>query len=221
MTLAEAWERDASEWAALVRSGGDRLYERNLAAFRELLPRPGRLTVDVGCGEGRIARELRAGGHRVIGIDASETLVGLAREADPDGDYRVADAAALPIADGEADLVVSFMVLMDLEDLDGALDDAARVLEPGGQLVVSLVHPLATAGEYADDRSAFVVVHPYLEERRLRFPLGLSTSTTVHRPVTRYVTALAEAGFLVERIQELTGRPDALVPFFLQIRARR
>jgi SAM-dependent methyltransferase len=221
VSLAEAWERNATEWAALVRSGRDRLYERNLAAFRELLPPPGRLTVDVGCGEGRIARELRAGGHRVVGVDTSQTLVALAREADPGGDYRVADAAALPLAEGEADLVVSVMVLMDLEDLDGALREAARVLERGGRLVASLVHPLATGGEYAQDRARYVVKEPYLEERRLRFPLGASASTSVHRPVSRYVTALAEAGFVVERLHELTGRPDALMPFFLQIRTRR
>ncbi|MFN2472129.1 MAG: class I SAM-dependent methyltransferase [Gaiellaceae bacterium] len=221
MSLADGWERNASEWASLVRSGGDRLYERNLVAFRELLPPPGRLTVDVGCGEGRLARELRVGGHPVVGVDASETLVALAREADPDDDYRVADAAALPFAEGEADLVISFMVLMDLEDLDGALREAARVLEPGGRLVASLVHPLATAGDYAGHRASFLVDHPYLEERRLQFPLGASESTTVHRPLSRYVIALAEAGFVVERLHELTARPDALVPFFLLLRARR
>jgi ubiquinone/menaquinone biosynthesis C-methylase UbiE len=107
MSLAEAWERNAAEWAALVRSGGDRFYERNLAAFLELLPPPGRLTIDVGCGEGRITRELHARGDRVVSVDASETLVALARDADSAGDYRVADAAALPFADGEADLFVS------------------------------------------------------------------------------------------------------------------
>jgi ubiquinone/menaquinone biosynthesis C-methylase UbiE len=209
VSLAEAWERNAAEWAAHVRSGGDRMYERNLGAFRALLPAPGRLTVDVGCGEGRIARELRALGHRVVGLDASETLVGLAREADPDGDYRVADAAALSLADGEADLVVSFMVLMDLDDLDGALEEAARVLEPGGRFVAALVHPVATAE--AD----------YLRERRLEFPLRDSVSTIVHRPLSRYLNALAEAGFSVDRLDELTGRPDAPMPFFLHIGARR
>ena len=209
MSLAEAWERNAAEWAALVRSGGDRFYERNLAAFLELLPPPGRLTIDVGCGEGRITRELHARGDRVVSVDASETLVALARDTDSAGDYRVADAAALPFADGEADLFVSFMVLMDLEDLDGALAEAARVLEPGGFLVASLVHPLATAAET-----------PYLGEQRLEFPLGDSTSTMIHRPLSRYVGALAQAGFVVEHLHELSGRPDAPMPFFLHIRAR-
>ena len=156
-----------------------------------------------------------------MGVDAAESLVRLAREADPHGDYRVAHASALPFAEGAADLVVSFMVLMDLEDLEGALHEAARVLGAGGRLVVSLVHPLATAGEYTEGRARYVVEEPYLEERRLRFPLGASTSTSVHRPMSRYVTALAEAGFVVERLHEITGRPDALVPFFLQLRARR
>jgi ubiquinone/menaquinone biosynthesis C-methylase UbiE len=49
----------------------------------------------------------------VIGVDASETMVAAAREADPDGEYVAGDAAALPLPDGHADLVVAFMSLME------------------------------------------------------------------------------------------------------------
>jgi ubiquinone/menaquinone biosynthesis C-methylase UbiE len=60
------------------------------------VPAPGRATLDVGCGEGRVTRDLAARGHRVIGIDASPTLLGAATDADPDGHYQLADAVALP-----------------------------------------------------------------------------------------------------------------------------
>jgi 2-polyprenyl-3-methyl-5-hydroxy-6-metoxy-1,4-benzoquinol methylase len=58
------------------------------------LPSPGRLTLDIGCGEGRLARDLKELGHHVAGIDSSPSLVAAAREFDPSMDVRLADAAA-------------------------------------------------------------------------------------------------------------------------------
>ncbi|TMA36985.1 MAG: methyltransferase domain-containing protein [Deltaproteobacteria bacterium] len=52
--------------------------------FLALLPPPRRLTLDLGCGEGRLSRDLETRGHRVVGVDGSPTLVRLAREADAD-----------------------------------------------------------------------------------------------------------------------------------------
>ena len=54
-----------------------------------LLPAAGRVTLDVGCGEGRVAGDLVGGGHTVTGVDTSPTLLAAAREADPDGTYRL------------------------------------------------------------------------------------------------------------------------------------
>ena len=53
-------------------------------AFFALVPAPGAATLEVGCGEGRVARDLVARGHRVTGLDASPTLLRAAAEADPD-----------------------------------------------------------------------------------------------------------------------------------------
>src|SRR4051794_40591712 len=117
MTLHEAWEAHAAEFAAWVRRPGHDSYDRfHRDQFLDLVPPAGRLTVDVGCGEGRLARDLRARGHTVVAVDASPTLVALAREAEPAMDVRLADAAALPLADGAADLVVAFMSLHDMDD---------------------------------------------------------------------------------------------------------
>jgi ubiquinone/menaquinone biosynthesis C-methylase UbiE len=88
------------------------------------------VTLDIGCGEGRLPRDLTARGHEVIGIDASPTLIEHARRADSDGAYRVADATALPVPDASVDLVTAFMVLHDVDDLDAALREIARVMRP-------------------------------------------------------------------------------------------
>src|SRR6266536_2846545 len=69
------------------------------AAVDAMVPQPGRRTLEVGCGEGRVARDLRRRGHQVIALDRSRTLVRYAQAADPDGRYLVADAAALPFPD--------------------------------------------------------------------------------------------------------------------------
>jgi SAM-dependent methyltransferase len=65
--------------------------------------------VDVGCGEGRLARDVKELGHTILALDRSPAMVLHARTADQVLDVRTADAAALPLADGEADLIISFM----------------------------------------------------------------------------------------------------------------
>jgi SAM-dependent methyltransferase len=98
-TLREIWDAQSSEWARWVRTPAhDRAnQELNVPALVELLPPPGRATLDVGCGEGRFGRVLTGLGHRVVGVDASPAMVALAVETQ---DAVVADAAALPFADG-------------------------------------------------------------------------------------------------------------------------
>ena len=92
------------------------------------MPPPGRATLDLGCGEGRVTRDLTARGHPAIGVDLSPTLVRMAAEADPGGDYRVAHASELPFDDDAFDLVVAYNVLMDVDELGAAIAEAARVL---------------------------------------------------------------------------------------------
>jgi ubiquinone/menaquinone biosynthesis C-methylase UbiE len=135
MNLRDAWERHAEEWIAWARTPGhDHYFWRfNLPRFLELLPSPGRLTVDVGCGEGRLPRELQHLGHRVVGIDSSMTLVRAAAAMEP-GLFAVADAGRLPLRSRCADLVVAFMSLHDFDDMSAAISEAWRVLARGRNL---------------------------------------------------------------------------------------
>ena len=221
-SLREIWEEQAQEWSELVRSDGDVPYGWNAPAFLELLPPPGRLTVDVGCGEGRFTRELAAVGHVVVGVDASTTLVRLARDADPTGDYRLADAATLPFDDASADLVVAFMSLHDIDDCATTVREAARVLRSQGRFCFAIVHPIASAGEFAQDES-FVVTDSYLSRFRRRYPLGAAEIESLHRPLEDYFRALEEAGLVVEAIRELPTRRrvPGRIPMFLHVRALR
>ena len=92
--LRAAWEEGASAFVAWARKPGHDsywLFHRDL--FRELLPPPGQRTLDLGCGEGRLSRELKALGHDVAGVDASPTMLAAARAArilEPGGRHCVA-----------------------------------------------------------------------------------------------------------------------------------
>src|SRR5215471_5959528 len=98
MRLQECWETNAAEWIEWARAPGHDSYWRfHRDQFLRLVPAPARMTVDIGCGEGRLTRHLKQLGHNIVGIDASPSLVAAARELDPSLDVRLADAAALPL----------------------------------------------------------------------------------------------------------------------------
>jgi ubiquinone/menaquinone biosynthesis C-methylase UbiE len=141
LTFNEDWEREALNWIAWARTPGHDEYWDYSPLFFELVPAAGRATLDLGCGEGRVTRDLVAHGHTVASVDASPTLLQAAREADPTGTYVLADAAALPFADASFDLVVAYNSLMDLGDMPGAVREAARVLQCGGRFCVCVTHP--------------------------------------------------------------------------------
>ena len=70
--LRRAWEEHGPAWLAWAREPGHDSYWRfHRDAFLELVPEPGRRTLDLGCGEGRFSRDLQRLGHDVTGLDAS------------------------------------------------------------------------------------------------------------------------------------------------------
>jgi SAM-dependent methyltransferase len=83
---------------------------------------------------------LRAGAE-VVGVDLSPAMVARAREAAPDAELVVGDVTALPFADGSFDVVVSAFVVFFLDDPTAGLREWARVLGPGGRLVMATWAP--------------------------------------------------------------------------------
>jgi ubiquinone/menaquinone biosynthesis C-methylase UbiE len=122
MNLRDAWEAHASQWIDWARAPGHDSYWRfHRDQFLSLLPPPGRWTVDIGCGEGRLSRDLKALGHHVVGVDGSPSMIAAARDVDPSMDLRLADAAALPLEDASVDLAVAFMSLQDVDAMPAAV----------------------------------------------------------------------------------------------------
>jgi SAM-dependent methyltransferase len=219
--LHERWEAEATAWARWVRTPRHDAwhFRLNWPAFLHLLPAPGRLTLDLGCGEGRGGVALRERGHRVIGVDAAPTMAGLARETGAYEEVQLADAAALPLDGGAVDLVVAYMPLHDIEDLAGALRETARVLAPGGRLCTAIVHPLSSAHLGSDDEV------PYFEQRRYTDVVerdGLEmTFHGIHRPLDDYFGALRAAGLIVEALREPAPSDEDVAAFADLAKARR
>ncbi len=147
MSLRDAWEARAPDWVRWARSPelDDHFWRFHLPEFLRFVPAAGRLTVDVGCGEGRLGRVLATTGHRVLGIDASLTSARAAASHPEGHPVVVADAVRLPLADQVADLAVAFMSLHDFDDVRTAVAEVARVLVPGGRFCVALLHPVVSA----------------------------------------------------------------------------
>jgi ubiquinone/menaquinone biosynthesis C-methylase UbiE len=212
VSLGAAWEENAEAWVALVR-GEDNFFGPVAETFVELLPPPPARTLDVGCGEGRLGALLAERGYAVVGVDASPTMVRYAQERH---EAFVADAAALPIADAHFDVVIAFMCLHDMDDLDGAVRETARVLVPAGRFCIALKHPFLSASGRRDDLDQATLTRPYHEPFVYEPRIG---GRSMHRPVQDYAAALERAGFLIDTLRELAPADRPHLPGVLLIRA--
>lgn len=123
--------------------------------------RPDAVLVDVGCGAGLLAPHLEGKGYRHVGVDVTYSALEQARAH---GLRTVqGDAAAIPLADATADVVVAGEILEHVVDLPATVAELCRVLRPGGRLVVDTLNATAV--------SRLVVVH--LGERLPRVPQGI------------------------------------------------
>lgn len=108
---------------------------------RELLDTlPAGRALDAACGTGRHAAYLASRGHEVTGVDSSPDMLAIARGKVPAASFAEADLGALPVPDGEFDLVVCALALPHVPDLAPVLAEFHRVLRPGGHLILSDVH---------------------------------------------------------------------------------
>jgi SAM-dependent methyltransferase len=222
--LSEHWEHHAEDWIAWARtSAHDGFWDGTWPTLREVLPPPTGLTVDLGCGEGRLGRELMRLSYEVVGIERSPTLVSAAVTAEPSLPVARSDAAMLPLPDCSVALVVACMSFMDIDDLAGAVAECGRVLVPGGHLCVALVHPFVSALDPSSFHTdAIRLNEPYLVSRRYEDHVardGLKmTFASMHRPLDEYVAAWKETGLVVTDLREFG---DGLVPWLMVVRTMK
>jgi ubiquinone/menaquinone biosynthesis C-methylase UbiE len=186
-------------------------------------PLPIGTALDAACGTGRHARYLHARGHRVIGVDATPEMLDLARRAVPDADFRPGDLTALPVETGSVDLVVCALALSHCEDIARPVSELARVLRPGGHLVISDFHPfqLLLGGNafFLDGKGRAGFVRSFAhtcDEYFAAFGAAGLQVTRCLEPCMDEVAVEMAAGGLMEVAPEafrgaLLGTPEALI----------
>ncbi len=199
-----------------------------------------RRIVDIGTGEGQVARLLAEGGAEVVGIDPIPAQIDEAERRGGGPRYVLAPAATIPLQNASVDGAVACLVFEHIDDVDEAIAEVARVLEPGGRFLFLLNHPLLQTPNsgWIDDQmleppeqywriGAYLIEQATVEEVQkgvfIRF---------IHRPLSRYLNALADHGLVLEHMHEPAPpegfiaqapqfREAATVPRLLALRLRR
>ncbi|MDZ7734152.1 MAG: excinuclease ABC subunit UvrC [Acidimicrobiia bacterium] len=206
----DLWERHAGWWQRTFTDGADPEYEEQILPLAVKHLDGARHVVDVGTGEGQLARALAARRVRVVGVDPTGAQVTEARRRGGGPLYGRAAAAALPFADGSFDAAVACLVFEHIHEVDEAVAEVARVLEPGGRFVFLSNHPLLqTPGSgWIDDQvldppEQYWRVGPYLVEDEVEEQVERGVFVPfVHRPLSRYVNTMAAAGLRITHMDE-------------------
>jgi SAM-dependent methyltransferase len=127
------WGARARDWANIQEDTVRPVYE---AVLERTLVARGTRYLDVGCGAGGAVRMAAARGAQVSGIDAAESLLAIARERTPDGDFHIGDLEALPFDAATFDVVTGFNSFQYAANPAVALREAQRVAKPQGVIVV-------------------------------------------------------------------------------------
>jgi len=255
IAVGQFWNSNADAWTKLSRAGYDVYRDHlNTPAFFEILPEIDGLSgLDIGCGEGHNTRLLAQRGARMIGIDIADAFVRHAEteeKRNPLGiTYRIASAVELPFPDSAFAFATAFMSFMDIPETERILAEAFRVIQPGGFLQFSILHPCFNPPHRRtcrdeDQHTYAIEVGDYFVDARGR--IDEWTFTTVpqagrqqkfkiprfHRPISQWLNLLIDAGFVVERCEEPypsdeivrlhpTLQHAQVAAFFLHVRVRK
>jgi 2-polyprenyl-3-methyl-5-hydroxy-6-metoxy-1,4-benzoquinol methylase len=210
------WDASAAAWIAVQGDDGDfgRVHVLDapmLALIGQMAPAN---VLDVGCGEGRFCRMLSARGLAATGIDPTAALIAQARALHPAGDYRVETAEAMTV--GQFDLVVCYLSLIDMPDLDAALARIVAAIRPGGHLLIANLTSFNTAAVHLGwhkppTGEPIFPIDDYLAERPRRTAWAGIDIINHHRPLKRYMQALLGHGLMLTHFDEppATGGPAA------------
>ena len=235
----DPWERHASWWQEEFTEGADPEYEEQIIPLVAEHLAGARRVLDIGTGEGQLARlAAKLGADVVAGLDPTWAQLAAARERAGGPVYLRGAAARLPFPDVSFDAVIACLVFEHIEDYEEAIAEVGRVLVPGGRFLFFLNHPLLQTPNsgWIDDHileEQYWRIGPYLTEDLSMEEVAPGVHLPfIHRPLHRYVNAMAEAGLLVERMEEPAPPPGflerayeyreaATIPRLLFLRARK
>ncbi|GAC1588070.1 MAG: class I SAM-dependent methyltransferase [Acidimicrobiales bacterium] len=216
LTAGDHWERTAEWWQIEFTDGADAEYEEQILPLAKTHLAGAARVLDVGCGEGQVGRVACAAGSRVVGLDPTWSQLVVAKERAGGPAYLQGSGGSLPFATGSFDGAVACLVVEHIADVDGVIAEIARVLEPGGRFVLFVNHPLLqTPGSgWIDDHilmEQYWRIGPYLTEDTTMEEVANGVILPfVHRPLSRYINALADHGLFVTHMEEPAPPPGFL-----------
>jgi SAM-dependent methyltransferase len=213
LTEGDHWERTATWWQDEFTDGADPEYEEQILPLAAEHLHGARKVLDIGCGEGQVSRLAQRGGANTVGIDPTWAQLVVAQERAGGPTYLQGQAGRLPFKDASFDAVVACLVFEHIDDMEGAIAELARVLEPNGRFVFFLNHPLLQTPNsgWIDDHilmEQYWRIGPYLIEDTTMEEVAQGVVLPfVHRPLSRYINAMAAHGLLVTRMEEPAPPP--------------
>lgn len=205
------WVRHAAWWREQLAT--DASYEELTKPMIEsLLPFAGPRLLDLGCGEGRIARHLQSAGREIVGLDRNPELA-----AEAGVPAFVAELPYLdPVRNGSFDGAYVVLVLEHIADLSRFFYETARVVRSGGVLAALVNHPVITAPGATTvvdptDNEVFWRWGSYFEPGVTVEEVGDQTMEFHHRSMGRLLTAAAESGWLLDELIEQPGTGEGSI----------
>jgi SAM-dependent methyltransferase len=227
-TSQELWESHAQWWIVGFTAGADPEYNEQILPLAAEELAGARRVLDVGCGDGQVSRLAAGldGVEVVVGVDPTWNQISVAAERGGASGFASAFADELPFADDSFDAVVACLVFEHIDEVDQAIAEVARVLQPGGRFCFFLNHPLLQTPDsgWIDDQvieppEQYWRIGPYLVEAETIEEVELGVHIRfIHRPLSRYINALANNGLYVERMVEPAPPPGflALAPEYVE-----
>ncbi len=217
MKKQTGWDSVAGEYeAGFIKNDGS--YHATVILpnlMRVVGPKSGQKILEVGCGDGFFAGEFAAAGAEVEGSDIASAMITEAKKKYPHLRWYVAGADNLSFAKPALyDTVVVVLALQNIENLQGAISEAARVLKPKGSLVFVLNHPVfripkkTSWGFDEATNTQYRRLDAYLSESTEEIDMdpgktaGKRTTLSFHRPLQLYIKVLAKNGFGVVGFEE-------------------
>ena len=210
--IIDSWLKNAAPWTDAVRAGAieSRRLVTNQAIIDAVASYAPRTALDIGCGEGWLARALADRGIRMTGVDVVPELIEVAKRAGG-GEFRVQsyESIAADGIDTSVDVAIANFSLIGKESVDGLVASISRLLVPGGVLIIQTLHPLAATGEL-----------PYEDGWRHGSWAGFSDAFTdpapwYFRTIGTWVRLIAESGLRLIELREplypTTRKPASMI----------